>query len=492
MAKDKHKKQRAEGFEDFPLDELAMNLYYIYGVATLEERAIADFRDGFGPVHRRVLTAAYELNLNHKAKAVKSARVVGDTMGKYHPHGDSATYGTMVGLANRWVQMPFIHGDGNWGSLTDPKNAAMRYTEATLTKFADEILFNKFYMPIVEYVPNYDGSMTEPLVLPALLPIILINGHFGIATGATAKIPSFKFKTVLKLLRKVYEGEELTPKLMYHTLQFRSLFGGEEREMTEKEDKSNRMDTFRTRKGKVTLWSNPVYDEKRHTVTVTKFAVTNMEGTLERLNTFPGVQKATDESKKGEKYGTLQVQLKKNLTSKDYSKLVRKIDKELSNSWTWNQNFTERYVDKDGQGVACMRAMPLVEMLAEWVKWRTELERKACTYWIGKDDEEIRKLELLMQAVDLIDTIIKLVKDDKLTEEQVYEKYSKAAKCTVEEAKYVLGRPIISLRKLEKKTLLSKKQDVEKHKSDLEKRRKKPEPYLAQQLEGYVQFVEKE
>jgi DNA gyrase/topoisomerase IV subunit A len=392
----------------------------------------------------------------------------------------------MVSLTNRWVQAPLFDGQGNWGSLTDDRAAAYRYTETRLSKFADEILFNKFYMPIVDWVPTFDGTGTEPLILPALLPVVLINGQFGIATGATTHIPSFEYKSMLKCLRAIYEGAEIEPKLLYKTLKFRSVFGGEERELTSKEEKQERMQVFTTVKGRVTLWSNPVFDGKR-TIIATKFAVNSMP--IEKLEKIEGIAEVRDDSSKKDKYGTLTVLLKKNLTSKAIEKLVKRVDTELSASKTYNQNRTERYIDDVGQAAARVVPLSVTDLLKAWVKWRIELERRACSYWINEDDKEIRRLDLLAQAVDLIDFIVSLVKDAKLTEEQVYEKYSKKAKVTMDEAKYVLGRPIISLRKLEKKKLAEQREAVVKHKETLEKRKKKPEPFMAKQLEDFAKLV---
>lgn len=472
-----------------PLDELTGALYKEYGLATLEDRAIPEEKDGCITVYRRVLYSAYKMGVNHRAKHVKSARIVGDVIGRYHPHGDKSAYDSMISLTNRWVQAPMFDGQGNWGSLTDHAVAAYRYTETRLSKFADTVMFNPFYMPVVEYVPSFDGATTEPLVLPALLPILAINGQFGIAAGATANLPSFEYLSVLKVLKAVYEGEELDAKLLYKTLRFRTVFGGHERKIEDKEVKQLRMDTFRTVKGKVSLYSDVKYDGK-YTVTVTRFAINEMEKILEKLNALPFVAQARDDSSKKDKYGVLTIVLKKTLTTKEFEKAVRKIDSEMSISKTFNQNRTSRYIDEVGRPQAKVVTKSMTQFFEDWIKWRTDLEKKACTYWIGESDKEIRRLDLLAQAVDLIDFIISLVKNDKLDEQGVYDAYAKKAKCTSEEAKYVMSRPIISLRKLEKKKLAEeRKLEIEK-KTCLEGRRKKPWPHMAKQLNDFAKLVD--
>lgn len=476
---------------DAPLLKISRRFYKEYGLATLEDRAIADYRDGFGPVHRRSLWAAHELGLRSTAKLVKSARIVGDTLGKYHPHGDSACYGAIVGLANKWVQAPLFEGHGNWGSLTDPSFAAHRYTEARLSKFSDEVLFNKFYLPVVQYVPNYDSSSVEPLVLPALLPVILINGHFGIATAATAKIPSFKYKSVLKLLRAIYEGQTLDHKLLYKTLEFRTVFGGEERDLTSADAKQARMNVFKTTKGRVSLYSNPVLDAKGRTIKVTKFAINKMESVLGKLMSLDGVATARDDSTKTDKYGELNVVLRRGLAPKAVAKLLKRVDYELSTDINFNLNFTERYVDQDGQGQASMKPMSLVDMLTEWVKWRTDLEKRACQYWVDQAAKEIRRLELLILAVDNRKLIIESLDKD-LSQEDLEVWLSKKLGITKEEAHTIYQLRVIQLRKLERKSLEAEVKEVKARKTELEQRKKKPEPHMAKQLESFVKLVEKE
>jgi DNA gyrase/topoisomerase IV subunit A len=474
-----------------PLDQLTGKLYKEYGLATLEDRAIPEERDGCITVYRRVLYSAFKMGLSHSSKHVKSARVVGDVIGRYHPHGDKSAYDSLVSLTNRWVQAPMFDGQGNWGSLTDHSIAAYRYTETRLSKFADTVMFNPFYMPVVEYVPTFDGSTVEPLILPALLPILAINGQFGIAAGATANLPSFEYQSVLKVLRAAYEGEDLDAALLYKTLRFRTIFGGFERKLSSKEAKQERMAVFKTVKGRVSLFSDVTFDGKS-TVKVTRFAINEMEKALEKLSSDSYktlVSQARDDSSKGDKYGLLTIVLKKGLKPKEIEKAVAKIDKELSTSKTFNQNRTHRYIDEVGRPQAKVVTKNMVQFFQDWVKWRIELERKACTYWIGEADKEIRRLDLLAQAVDLIDLIVELVKNAKLDEHQVYERYAKKAKCTVDEAKYVLGRPIISLRKLEKQKLSESRKAVVAKKNDLEKRRKKPGPYMAKQLDDFAKLI---
>lgn len=469
-----------------PLDKFSMDNYGRYGRSVLEDRAIPDFRDGMNPVNRRVLWSAHTLGINSKSKFVKAARIVGDVLGRYHPHGDSAAYGAMVGMTNvgrtvNNVRVGLIEGEGNWGSLSGLTAAAMRYTEARLSKFSDEVLFNKFYLPAMQRVPNFDSSTVEPLVLPALLPVLFLNGRFGIAPGATTSIPSFEGNSVLALLKLAYEGEELTPKLLSKTLTAVTTYGGTE--ITKKEE--GRTALFSGKKGSVTMQSYHEYDERKRTITFTKFANYKFEKIIEKVMAFEGVQSVQDMSTPKDKYGKLVVTLKRQGDHRT-PKLVKRVVEHMQTKESYVLNFTRRSKDDLGQSEASMIAMPLVKAFSRWVKWRISLEQKACGYWIREDEKEIRRIDLLMQAVDLIDFIVKLLKDKKLkSNDEVYKAYAAKAKVEFEEAKYVLGRPIISLRNMSKADLLAQRKQVEKNKAKLEKRKKKPLPHMIAQLEDF-------
>jgi DNA gyrase subunit A len=163
--------------------------YIDYAMSVIVGRALPDVRDGLKPVHRRILYAMYEQGMTHDQPYKKSARVVGDVMGKYHPHGDAAIYETMVRMAQTFsMRYPLIDGQGNFGSVDGDPAAAMRYTEVRLSKIAEEML-SDIEKNTVDFTPNYDGSLKEPVVLPAKLPDLLLNGSTGIAVGMATNIP---------------------------------------------------------------------------------------------------------------------------------------------------------------------------------------------------------------------------------------------------------------------------------------------------------------
>ncbi len=197
-----------EGVDDIKIEESIKGSYLDYSMSVIIGRALPDARDGLKPVHRRILYAMNELNLSSRAPYKKSARIVGDTIGKYHPHGDNAVYDALVRLAQPFsMQHPLIDGQGNFGSIDGDNAAAMRYTEARMTSLSEELL-RDLDKDTVDFVPNYDDSMTEPDVLPARVPNLLLNGSSGIAVGMATNIPPHRLEELIDALMLLIEDGE--------------------------------------------------------------------------------------------------------------------------------------------------------------------------------------------------------------------------------------------------------------------------------------------
>ncbi len=193
----------------------AKKAYLDYAMSVIVQRALPDVRDGLKPVHRRVLFAMYEMNLYPTSKYAKSAKIVGETMGKYHPHGDMSIYDTLVRMAQDFaMRYPLIDGQGNFGSMDGDSAAAMRYTEAKLTNMAMELLFD-IDKGTVELIPNFDGTMNEPVYLPAKLPNLLLMGSEGIAVGMATKIPPHNLGEVIDAITFTIEKIKHKPREGY-------------------------------------------------------------------------------------------------------------------------------------------------------------------------------------------------------------------------------------------------------------------------------------
>src|SRR5437764_5639629 len=192
------------------LEDEMRSAYLDYAMSVIVGRALPDVRDGLKPVHRRVLYSMSENGLGPGRPYAKSARIVGDVMGLYHPHGDSAIYDTLVRLAQDFsMRYPLVDGQGNFGSVDDDPAAAMRYTEARLTRLAMEML-RDLDMDTVDFVPNYDGRKQEPLVLPSRFPNLLVNGGSGIAVGMATNIPPHNLQEVIDATLAFIDDPDIT------------------------------------------------------------------------------------------------------------------------------------------------------------------------------------------------------------------------------------------------------------------------------------------
>jgi len=192
------------------LEDEMRTAFLDYAMSVIVSRALPDVRDGLKPVHRRVLFGMSELGLGPTRPRAKSSRIVGEVMGKYHPHGDSAIYDTLVRLAQDFsMRYTLVDGQGNFGSVDDDPAAAMRYTEARLDRLAMEML-RDLDMDTVDFAPNYDGQQQEPLVLPARFPNLLVNGSSGIAVGMATNIPPHNLREVIDATVAYVENPSLS------------------------------------------------------------------------------------------------------------------------------------------------------------------------------------------------------------------------------------------------------------------------------------------
>ena len=197
-------------YSQIKLDDEMRHSYIEYAMSVIVGRALPDVENGLKPVHRRVLYSMHELNNGYNKAYKKSARIVGDVIGKYHPHGDTAVYDTIVRLAQPFsMRHPLIDGQGNFGSIDGDSPAAMRYTEVRMAKLSHELL-SDIDKETVDFNPNYDGSENEPSVLPTRIPNLLINGASGIAVGMATNIPPHNLNEVVDAVISIIKKPELS------------------------------------------------------------------------------------------------------------------------------------------------------------------------------------------------------------------------------------------------------------------------------------------
>jgi len=197
-----------QDIQEVKIEDSMRASYLDYSMSVIVGRALPDARDGLKPVHRRILFAMNELNLSHRVPYKKSARIVGDVIGKYHPHGDNSVYDALVRMAQDFsLRAPLIDGQGNFGSVDGDNAAAMRYTEARMTKIAEELL-RDIDKDTVDFTPNYDDSMSEPDVFPSRIPNLLLNGSSGIAVGMATNIPPHRMDEIMEALLHIIDNPE--------------------------------------------------------------------------------------------------------------------------------------------------------------------------------------------------------------------------------------------------------------------------------------------
>ena len=218
MAEDENEEQfGSETIIPINIEDEMRGAYIDYSMSVIISRALPDVRDGLKPVHRRVLYGMLDLGVTYNKPYKKSARIVGEVLGKYHPHGDSSVYDTMVRMAQEWsLRYPLVDGQGNFGSIDGDSPAAMRYTEARLKRIADELLtdINK---DTVDFQLNFDDSLKEPTVLPARLPNLLLNGTSGIAVGMATNMPAHNIREVACGIIAYIDNNDITvEELMEH------------------------------------------------------------------------------------------------------------------------------------------------------------------------------------------------------------------------------------------------------------------------------------
>lgn len=376
----------------------------VYGAEVVEQRAVPDYRDGLKPVHRYILWACYGLNLHHNRAFKKAARTVGETIGKFSPHGDASTYDAMVGLAGtksddgkdwvtRNIPVPLIEGYGNWGDNIDSA-AAMRYTEARLSEFADKYLLDPVYLAVSDYHLNFSGDENVPLVLPAKVPMLLVNGSKSIAFGVAAETPSFHMKGVVGLAVECLMGRQVTPKACLK-LEFNPTFGG-----ICVSDDAELLEFYKTGKGSVAFVPQIESNYKDKVVAIVSacpelVSRTSFETLIGKLSTLEGVRSVYDATNKVSL--RVEVLAQRNMSEDAFKGLENKVWDMCTRKASFDIGVTIRQADK-----VSFKRMTVPELIRDWCKWRVELETKVIKHLIKDEERKLARQELLkLAAVNL-------------------------------------------------------------------------------------------
>jgi topoisomerase-4 subunit A len=394
-----------DGTERVALHTFTENAYLNYSMYVIMDRALPYIGDGLKPVQRRIIYAMSELGLSNSAKFKKSARTVGDVLGKYHPHGDSACYEAMVLMAQPFsYRYPLVDGQGNWGAPDDPKSfAAMRYTESRLSKYA-EVLLRELGQGTVDYVPNFDGTLQEPSILPARLPNILLNGTTGIAVGMATDIPPHNASEVAQAAMMLLENPQASLDELMHFVQGPDF--PTEAEIITPRDEIRKM--YQTGKGSVRMRALWKKEEGEVVITALPHQVSGAKvleqiASQMRAKKLPMVEDLRDESDH-ENPTRLVIVPRSNRVDMDQVMNHLFATTDLERSYRVNMNMIGLDHRPSVKG--------LVEILAEWIVFRRETVRRRLNFRLDKVLKRLHILEGLLIAFLNIDEVIHIIRHE--------------------------------------------------------------------------------
>ncbi len=389
--------------ERMPLHQFTRRAYLNYSMYVIMDRALPFIGDGLKPVQRRIVYAMSELGLKATAKYLKSARTVGDVLGKYHPHGDSACYEAMVLMAQPFsYRYPLVDGQGNWGAPDDPKSfAAMRYTEARLSAYAD-VLLSELGMGTVDWGLNFDGTLKEPLALPARLPNILLNGTSGIAVGMATDIPSHNLKEVIDACVRLLEKPRSTLEDICNIIQGPDFPAGAEI-ITPREEIIN---IYQSGRGVIRV--RATFEIENGDIVIT--ALPNQVSPAKVLEQIAGQMTA--------KKLPMVVDLRDESDHEEPIRLIivprsNRVDKEALMAHLFATTDLERSIRINLNVIGLDRrpqVKNLLTLLKEWITYRKETVRRRLTYRLEKVRERLHILKGLLIAYLNLDDIIKIIR----------------------------------------------------------------------------------
>lgn len=388
--------------------EVMQKSYIDYAMSVICARALPDARDGLKPVQRRVLYAMDQLHLSHDKPHRKSARIVGDTMGKYHPHGDSSIYETLVVLAQDFKKgMALVDGHGNFGSIEGDGAAAMRYTEARLKQFTEEVYLADLDKDVVDFVPNFDETEKEPAVLPVRVPNLLINGAEGIAVGMATNIPTHNLGEVMDAVIAYMENNKITTEELLQIMPGPDFPTG-----GIVANKSELLDIYETGTGKIKLRGKLVF-EKGKSREKDRLVITEIPYTMIGLGIGKFLSDVVDlvESKK-----TTDIVDISNASDKDGMRIVLELKKGADIEKLKNMLYKKTKLE-DTFGVNMLaiadgrpEVMGLKSIIKYYVDYQYELATRKYTTLLDKAMEQKEIKEGLIKATNIIDLIIEVIR----------------------------------------------------------------------------------
>jgi topoisomerase IV subunit A len=447
-----------EGVEREPMKVFAERAYLDYSMYVILDRALPHLGDGLKPVQRRIVYAMSELGLAAGAKHKKSARTVGDVIGKFHPHGDSACYEAMVHMAQDFAyRYPIVDGQGNWGSTDDPKSfAAMRYTESRLTRYAD-LLLQELGSSTVDWAPNFDGSLDEPTMLPARVPNLLLNGGSGIAVGMATDIPPHNLREVVKACVALLDDPDLsTRKIMAH-IKGPDLPTGAE--IVSPRDELVQM--YDTGSGSFKARATYEIEDGEIVIDALPFQVSGAKvleqiGAQMQQKKLPMVEDFRDES---DHENPTRLVLVPKSNRVDVPALMAHLfaTTDLERNYRVNINV----IALDGRP----RVMGLKELLLEWLEFRKSTVSRRLNHRLAKLSARLHVLDGMLIAYLNLDEVIRIVR----TEDQPKPVLIKRFKLSDIQAEAILETKLRHLARLEEMKIRDEQKELAEERDELEK-----------------------
>ncbi|MFO8023893.1 DNA topoisomerase IV subunit A [Thiohalophilus sp.] len=450
--------QFEENIELLPLKEFTERAYLDYSMYVIMDRALPHVGDGLKPVQRRIVYAMSDLGLKAGSKFKKSARTVGDVLGKFHPHGDSACYEAMVLMAQPFsYRYPLLEGQGNWGSPDDPKSfAAMRYTEARLSRYAD-LLLSELGQGTADWVPNFDGTMNEPEVLPSRVPHVLMNGTTGIAVGMSTDIPPHNLTELLNASVHLLENPKSTVKELCKHLPGPD-YPTDAEIITPKDDL---VKMYETGHGSIRMRAR--YEREKDDIIITALPhQTSPAKILEQIaaqmqaKKLPMIVDLRDES--------------------DHEHPTRLVIVPRSNRVEADEVMTHLFATTDlertyrvNMNVIGLNGRPgvrnLKDMLNDWLSYRTDTVRRRLEHRLDKVSKRLHILDGLMIAYLNIDEVIKIIRENDKPKPVLMKRF----RLTDEQAEAILELKLRHLAKLEEMTIRTEQKELKEEQGELEK-----------------------
>jgi len=444
-----------KGIFDSEISSEMKKSYLDYAMSVIVSRAIPSIEDGMKPVQRRILYSMQQMGLKPNTQTKKSARIVGDVIGKYHPHGDTAVYEAMVRMAQDFsLRYPLVYGQGNFGSIDGDPPAAYRYTEAKMEKVAEELL-EDLEKDTVEFLPNFDNSMQEPALLPGKLPALMLNGATGIAVGMATNIPPHNLREVCDAISAYIENPKITLKELLEVIPgpdfpTGGLIQGDMKEL------------YETGRGKVVIRGKTSVEEskKKDTIVITeipymvnKSTLITQIANLVRDKKIKDVSELRDESNKGKI--RIILELKKGVNSKFVINALYKYTR-LQDSF--NVNFLALVKGKP-------RVLGLVDVLENYVEYRKIIIGNRTKFELKKSKLRQEIVGGLLKALDNLDAVIKIIRFGKDSSEELKAKF----KFSEIQVKSILELRLRQLTSLENDKLKDEFKELERRIKEYEK-----------------------